>query len=177
MDVARQSALPDAPDRGRAVKRRRLLISLAALLCIAASMAWRLTPRCDPRLIGKWIVTSEARSNWSENWEFQASGIGFRDSRREATPGGYRVLALNDGFRWWTEGDRLFIQWGTTATGWGRIKEIARNLARLAEGKPARFPVDEHTYAVEDGPSLRIQPPPTPMDLSDDALRLKRVVE
>ncbi|MBL8851707.1 MAG: hypothetical protein JNG89_18645 [Planctomycetaceae bacterium] len=157
--------------------RRRLLVALAGLLCVGILMAWWLTPRCDPRLAGNWIVTTDARSDWSENWEFQASGIGFRNSRREASPGGYRVLALNDGFRWWTDGDRLYIRWGTTATGRYRVREIAHNLGRVARGEPERFPVDEHTYAVEDDQTLRIAPPPTPMDLTDDTLQLRRMEE
>src|SRR5262245_17157358 len=104
------------------MRRRRVFIAVVMLLCIAAFVTWRMAHRCDPRLVGRWLVTPrkpptaeqlKIALRWSEldattEWVFKLDGTGW-EANSTASFGPIKC-------RWETQTDRLLIRWGTGAT-------------------------------------------------------------
>lgn len=56
--------------------------------------------------------------------------------------------------RWWTEDDRLIIDWGSDATGWQWMQAVAIN---LFTGTVRSSRVEEYSYKVEQPHVIRIE--------------------
>lgn len=108
------------------MSRRRLAIALLVLIAGGALTAWRVTPRCDPRLVGTWIETPdwiETPQRWATAEEIEWASDPDRpwpwmkwSLRDDGSANIVSIFMGGDGAcRWRTEGNRLRVNYGPSS--------------------------------------------------------------
>lgn len=161
-----------------AMRRRRTIIALVALLCFGGFSAWRLVPRHDPRLVGTWLETADRwpsvdelervangdRGPQSTQWALRADGSGHVKNVLES---GGRPC------RWRTEGERLYVQYGAER---GSLSEEITELWRtLCGARPKRW--HEYRYVFESAWRVRLEFGDPEHRQSHWEIRLSRIEE
>jgi len=130
-----------------AMRRRKIIVTIVALLCLGGFVAWRLIPRHDPRLVGTWLQTD---GHWPSNNELEriVNGDRFQPlTRWELRADGSGIVSNvftygEGGCHWRTQGDRLFVCYETEPiTVRDRIAEL---WGTLCGARPKRW----HEYRV-----------------------------
>src|SRR5262245_17656352 len=86
-------------------RRRRILITIAAVSLAIAISIWLNRHPIDPRLVGHWT--------WSDRPDSHYPVINFRDDgTADAIPWGRGMFrTFLSGVNWWHEGDQLVVQY------------------------------------------------------------------
>lgn len=109
------------------MSRRRVAMALLVLVAGGALIAWRVGPRCDPRLVGTWIETPdwiETPQRWATAEQIERASDPDRplpwmkwSLRDDGSANIVSIFMGGDGAcRWRTDGDRLRVKHGPTET-------------------------------------------------------------
>jgi hypothetical protein len=179
------------------MKRRRLVIVLVTLLCFVALVYWGVAREHDPRLVGQWRASPAPRRFISVDaeWEFLSDGTGrrcgklrppddtdlvstaadaSRNSSAMASKPSVAIVRMQGRFRWWTEGDRLYVKPLTSRSAWQRTYESVSEFFREMAGRPQGrivYPTWEYRFAVEEN-RIRVTPESIPRSAESVAFEL-----
>jgi hypothetical protein len=172
------------------------------LLCLVALVYWSVAHERDPRLVGQWRA-SPAPTNviavFAE-WEFLSDGTGRRcgklrpsddtalvsaaavasgNSPATVSKPGVAVIHMRGRFRWWSEGDRLYIKPHTSRSAWTRTMESVLEFFREMAGRPQGrviYPTWEYRFTVEEN-RIRVKPESIPTQADSAAFEFTRLDE
>jgi hypothetical protein len=117
-----------APDRPRS---RRRWIAGVLILFVLTGVAWRFTPRIDPRLVGRWVNVDD--DSWPPARQFAANGTSTHIQM-------VSVVAYSNYCRWSVSGDMLILKedglFGVRTTGFEKLRQQTRDIWRLLCGDP-----------------------------------------
>ena len=142
----------------RSSLKQRVVTTLALLLCVGGAIAWRVWPQHDPRLAGTWLVSHDRwppadeierllngdESSRFTKWTLQDHGAGTVEDT---------FLSRGKAFRWHTEGDRLFVQYGSRSL--TLREEFAELWRRLGGERSKRW--HEYRYDLENTWRVRLE--------------------
>jgi hypothetical protein len=149
------------PTPNRRLWTRRRMLAAAVLTCSGALTVSWMWKRCDPQLLGTWLVTNDKRPTADQieratdpnglsghyEWTFHGNGTGTE----------FNMFMYGTGnFRWWTEGDRVFIRHGAGAKGWEWVRMKSSELYDALHGHQSRYATGEYVFAGEDAATIRL---------------------